>query len=245
MTAINSKTATRPRFLQPFIPEPCTVRAPPVCGTPVDRRAASRPRSQYVDLAAWRERVEAVLDQPSDRQQATRRPPRADHVEVDVGAVAGDDVAQVLLVSERQDGEVVERIALARLGPVGTPVISSPSTNTSVICRSPCDEHRGVRPGHSLRDLAGARDQVGGKAPVVISSSHSSSRLVADSAPRLLGHGGSGASCSRRTAAPAAAHADDDAIDGSPSRPSAVPGRRRSRAPAASATAPPGSGSAP
>jgi len=66
------------------------------------RRAASHPGSQHIDLAAWRERVEAVLDQPADRLQASQRPPRADHVEVDIGAVAGDDVAKVLLVSERQ-----------------------------------------------------------------------------------------------------------------------------------------------
>ncbi len=79
---------------------------------------ASHPGSQHVDLAAWRGRVEAVLDQPADGQQAPQRPPRADHVEVDVGAVAGHDVAEVLLVPERQAGEVVQGIALARLGPV-------------------------------------------------------------------------------------------------------------------------------
>ncbi|HEX3958266.1 MAG TPA: hypothetical protein VHZ03_16825, partial [Trebonia sp.] len=33
-----------------------------------------------------------------------------DEVAVDVGAVAGDDVAKVLLVSEREDGEVKERV---------------------------------------------------------------------------------------------------------------------------------------
>src|SRR5450631_4601405 len=70
-------------------------------------RAASHPGSQHVELAAWRGRVKAVLDQPTDRPQASQRPPRADHVEVDAGAVAGDDVAKVLLVSERQAGEVV------------------------------------------------------------------------------------------------------------------------------------------
>jgi hypothetical protein len=46
--------------------------------------------------------TKAVLDQLAGRQQASQRPPRADHVEVDVGAVAGGDVAKVLLVSERQ-----------------------------------------------------------------------------------------------------------------------------------------------
>jgi hypothetical protein len=59
-----------------------------------------------------------VLDQPADRLQASQRPPGADHVEVDVCAAAGDDVAKVLLVPEGQDGEVVQGIALARLGPV-------------------------------------------------------------------------------------------------------------------------------
>src|SRR4029077_19579352 len=81
-------------------------------------RAASHLGSQHGELAAWRGRVEAVLDQPAGRPQASQRPPRADHVEVDVGAVAGDDVAQVLLVSERQGGEVVQGVALACLGPV-------------------------------------------------------------------------------------------------------------------------------
>jgi hypothetical protein len=64
-----------------------------------------------------------------------------------------------------------------------------------------------------------------GRTPFVTSHWHSLSRRDADSSSRPLGHGGSGASCSIRTAAPAAAHAADDAIDGSPRRPSAVPGR--------------------
>ena len=50
-------------------------------------RAASHPGSQHVDLTARRERVEAVLDQPANRQQASQRPPRVDHVEVDAGAI--------------------------------------------------------------------------------------------------------------------------------------------------------------
>ena len=52
-----------------------------------------------------------MLDQPADVSQASQRPPCADHVEVDFGAVAGDDVAKVLLVSEREDGDVKERVA--------------------------------------------------------------------------------------------------------------------------------------
>src|SRR5579863_7266002 len=78
-------------------------------------RAASHPGSQHVDLTARRERVEAVLDQPANRQQASQRPPRVDHVEVDVGAIAGDDIVEVLLVSEREGGEVVQGITLACL----------------------------------------------------------------------------------------------------------------------------------
>src|SRR3984893_9492953 len=81
-------------------------------------RAASQPGSQHVELAAWRGWVEAVLDQPAGRHQASPRPPRAHHVEIDVSAVAGDDVAKVLLVSERQGGEGVQGIARARLWPV-------------------------------------------------------------------------------------------------------------------------------
>jgi hypothetical protein len=42
-----------------------------------------------------------VLDQPAGRLQASQRPPRGSR-EVDAGAVAGNDVAKVLLLSERQ-----------------------------------------------------------------------------------------------------------------------------------------------
>jgi hypothetical protein len=59
-----------------------------------------------------------VLGQAADVSEASQRPPCADEVAVDVGAVAGDDVAKVLLVSEREDGDVEERVALGRLGPV-------------------------------------------------------------------------------------------------------------------------------
>jgi hypothetical protein len=81
---------------------------------------------------------EAVLDQPADRRQASQRPPGADHVEVDVGAVAGDGVAEVLLVSERQAGEVVHGMALTCLGPVDHAGDLVTPTNTWAICRSPC-----------------------------------------------------------------------------------------------------------
>src|SRR3954469_16364198 len=80
--------------------------------------AGSHPGAQDVDLAAGRGRVESVRDQPADHRQAPQRPPPADHVAVDLGAVAGEDLVQVLLVSERQAGEIVEGVAPARLGPV-------------------------------------------------------------------------------------------------------------------------------
>ena len=60
------------------------------------------------------------------------------------------------------------------------------------------------------------------------SHSHSPLRREATCSRLLPGHGGSGASCSVRTAAPAAAQAADDAFDGSPRRPSSVPERAAS-----------------
>ncbi len=66
-------------------------------------RAASRPGSQHGDLGELLGRAVAVLGQPADVSEASQRPPCADEVAVDVGAVAGDDVAKVLGVS-RCDG---------------------------------------------------------------------------------------------------------------------------------------------
>src|SRR6266571_6786790 len=53
-------------------------------------RAASRPGSQHGDLGELLGRAVAVLGQPADVSQASQRPPCADEVAVDVGAVAGD-----------------------------------------------------------------------------------------------------------------------------------------------------------
>jgi len=95
-----------------------------------------------------------VLGQPAGRLQAAQRPPRADHVEVDVGAVAGDDGAEVLLVSKRQGGEVVQGIALARLGPVDHAgdlvTVDEHVGDLRVAVR----EHRCPRPERSLGDSA-------------------------------------------------------------------------------------------
>jgi hypothetical protein len=87
---------------------------------------SSHPGSEHVDLTARRGRVEAVLDQPANPQKASQGPPSPDHVEVDVGAIAGGDVAQVLLMAEREGGEVVQGIPLARQDQSMMPVISSP-----------------------------------------------------------------------------------------------------------------------
>ena len=59
-----------------------------------------------------------MLDQPTDPKEASQRPPTLDHAQVDIAAVAGEDVAEVLLVAESHGGDVVQGIALTRLGPV-------------------------------------------------------------------------------------------------------------------------------
>src|SRR5262252_8887051 len=69
-------------------------------------RVPLQPRSQHGDLGILLGRAVAVLDQPPDVTQASQRPPRADEFAVDVGAVAGYDVAEMLRVSERKGGEV-------------------------------------------------------------------------------------------------------------------------------------------
>ena len=104
-----------------------------------------------------------MLGQPADRQPASQRPPRADEVAVDVGAVAGDDVAKVLLVSEREDGEVEQCVALTRLGLVddaGDLVTIDEDVSDLQVAVS---EHRCPRPECSLGDPTVARDHVGRK----------------------------------------------------------------------------------
>jgi hypothetical protein len=78
----------------------------------------SQLRSKYVEFTARSGRVETVLHKPSDRHQATKRPPAANHLKVDLGAVASDDVSELLLVSKRQYGEIEQWVALACIGPI-------------------------------------------------------------------------------------------------------------------------------
>ena len=47
-----------------------------------------------------------MLGQPADGEQAPQQPPGADQVTVDVGSVPGEQVVEVLLVRQREDGEV-------------------------------------------------------------------------------------------------------------------------------------------
>src|SRR6185437_9563325 len=109
-----------------------------------------------------------------------------------------------------------------------TPVTSSPSTKTWSTCRSPwmntgVHGRSAVSASWRLRVTRSA-----GRTPLATSHSHSPSRRDASSSRLRPGHGGSGASCNVRTTTPAAAHAAGDAVDGSPRRPSAVPGRAAS-----------------
>src|SRR6266581_8699992 len=126
-------------------------------------RAASRPGSQHGDLGELLGRAVAVLGQPADVSQASHRPPCADEVAVDVGAVAGDDVAKMLLMSEREDGDVEERVALGRLGPVDDTGDLVTVDEDVVDLQVAVDEHRCPRPERSLGELAVTCDQVGGK----------------------------------------------------------------------------------
>src|SRR5215831_3622146 len=119
--------------------------------------------SQHGDLGELLGRAVAVLGQPADVGQASPRPPCADEVAVDVGAVAGDDVGKVLLVPEREDGDVEERVALGRLGPVDNAGDLVTIDEDVVDLQVAVDEHRCPRPERGLGELAVARDQAGGK----------------------------------------------------------------------------------
>ena len=165
-----------------------------------------------------------MLDQPADAGKASQRPPRADEVAIDIGAVAGNDVAEVLLVSERESGEVDERVALGRLGPVDDPGDLVTGDEDMVDLQVTVDEHRYPRSERSLGQPAAACDHVGrkhtiGEEPLALGGEPRCQRVDAPAGPwrqrRVV-------QCPR--AAPAAAHAVGDAVDGSPRWPSAIPG---------------------
>jgi hypothetical protein len=138
----------------------------------VGDRAASHLGSQHIELAAWRVWVEAVLDQPAGHLQASQRPPRADHAEVDVGAVAGDDVAKVLLVPEREDGDVEERVAPGRLGPVDDAGDLVTVDEDVVDLQVAVDEHRCPRPERSLGEPSTASSAAWAAAGAAVRALH-------------------------------------------------------------------------
>ena len=80
-----------------------------------------------------------MLDRLAGLPQASQRPPAADNVDVNIGAVTGGEIGAVLLMPVRQAGEVCNS-ASPRLasGQSMRPVPSSPSENTWLICRWPC-----------------------------------------------------------------------------------------------------------
>ncbi len=164
---------------------------------------------------------------PSGPQEATQRPPGADHLEVDVGTVTGDDVTEVFRVFERQDGEVIQGIALGRLGPVNASDLIAFDEHVGDL-EVAVGECRRSRPKRDLGYPAVVCDYVGGATPLLVSAAHL--RLSSDACASRLrpGHGGSGASCSFRMVAPAAAHAAGDAVDGSPRRRVPILGRAAS-----------------
>src|SRR4051794_567446 len=125
--------------------------------------AASQPRSQHGDLGIPLGRAVAVLDQPAHVGQAAQRPPRADEVEVDDGAVAGDDVAEVFRVPEREGGEVEQRIAPPALWPVDDAGDLVTGDEDVVDLQIAVNEDRCPRPECSLRKSAVAGDHVGRK----------------------------------------------------------------------------------
>jgi len=103
-----------------------------------------------------------VLDQPADVQQASQRPPCADEVAIDIGAVARDDDVEVFLVCEREGGEVDSASPWDPSDQSMMPVTLSPSTKTCVICH--VGHYRGGDNRHYMveREEAGAARFVGG-----------------------------------------------------------------------------------
>jgi hypothetical protein len=108
--------------------------------------------------------------QPDSWDVSTSTSHPADQVAVDVSAIDGGHVAKVLLVTDREAGEVEQCVARRRPGPV---------------------DHAG--------NLVTVNEHV--------------VDLYANSSRLQPGHGGSGASCSVRTAAPAEAYAAGHAVD--------------------------------
>ena len=87
-------------------PTPIAFNTPPSSSVPSRPPAASHLRSQQRRRGATRVRRSRRPRSASGRSSGSALTTIRGQVAVDVGAVAGDDVAEVLLVPEREDGEV-------------------------------------------------------------------------------------------------------------------------------------------
>jgi hypothetical protein len=77
--------------------------------------------------------------------------------------VAGDDVLEAVRVCERQGGEIEERVALGRSGPVDDAGDLVTMNEDVGIVQVAVDEHRLPRPKRGLGEATVAHDHVGGK----------------------------------------------------------------------------------
>ena len=187
------------------------------------RPPASQPRSQHSDLGILVGRPVAMLDQPADVTQASQRPPRADEAQVDIAAVAGDDVAEVFRVSEREGGEVEQRVAPAALRPVDDAGHLVTGHKDVVNLQIAVNENRIPRTENGLSKSAVACDHVGVKnvmcdEPFALAVQARCKLVEVPTAPgwqwRVMQRPEGG---TRR------AQAAEDAVDGSPRWPSFVP----------------------
>src|SRR5215469_17687855 len=141
-------------------------------------RAASQ-GTQHGDLGELLGRTVAVFGKPADVGQASQRPPCADEVAVDLGVIARDEVAKMLLVSERKVATSKSASPRDASDQSTTPVTSSPSTKTWSACRSPW-MNTGV---HGRRAVSASRRQretrPAGRTSLATSHSHSPSRRAA------------------------------------------------------------------
>ena len=210
-------------------------------------RTASQPpgscsltAGKHVELAAWRGWVEAVLDQPADRQQASQWTTTR-------GSRRGRGRCRCRSRPRRRQGAPGVRASGWR-GQTGhrprpasdqsiTPVISSPSMNTWATCRSPCDGTPASTAGAQPRRPGGC-DVPGLAGRTSFATSHSQFAVELRCESRRGSYRAMAAAARRAAsgaAAPAAAHAA--AGRSTARRGGRVPslGRRRARARAACA----------
>ena len=236
------------------VPRPRVVRRPAGSADQHERPAARRRRGvgpaqpQSRDLSTSNSQPGAAGSKPCSTSQrtrsgcaaTTRRGPRRGRRRRRSPARR----SRGLPVPEGQAGEVVQGVAAAGLGPVedaGDLVAVDEHVGDLEVA---VHEHRLRRPERGLGDR-GCGDQVRGQHGVREEPRALAVELRGPSSRLRPGHGGSGASCSVRTAAPA--RPTPPATRSTARRGGRARGRggRRARARAARATGPPGSGPAP